>query len=129
MVHYVQTRLLTKLSRNRFDLKRYLSSQEFIDRDKKYGGLHCKTLPVAIAKGEGCFAWDVEGKRYFDFLGGFATLSQGHCHPRLVKVMQEQVATLTHTSRAFHSKYHGMLCEYLTQLMGYDRFLPMNTGK
>lgn len=108
--------------------KRFLSTQEVIDRDNKYGGRHFQPLPVALSRGEGVYLWDVEGKRYLDFLAGFATVNQGHCHPRLVKVMREQAGKLTHTSRAFYSEPHGELAEYLTKLLGWDRFLPMNTG-
>ncbi|XP_043524429.1 ornithine aminotransferase, mitochondrial [Frieseomelitta varia] len=112
----------------RMNLKRSLSSQELIDRDMKYGGRHFKQLPVVLARGEGVYLWDVEGKRYLDFLAGFSTVSQGHCHPRLVKIMREQVGKLAHTSRAFYSEPHGALAEYLTKLLGWDKFLPMNTG-
>nr|XP_003705904.2 PREDICTED: ornithine aminotransferase, mitochondrial [Megachile rotundata] len=108
--------------------KRSLSSQELIERDKKYGGRHFEPLPVVLTRGEGVHVWDVEGKRYLDFLAGFSTVSQGHSHPRLVKVMREQVGKLSHTSRAFYSEPHGELAEYLTKLLGWDKFLPMNTG-
>ena len=110
-------------------LKRFLSIQEIIERDQKYGGHHFKPLPVVLEKGEGSFVFDVQGKRYIDFISGFATLNQGHCHPRLVKVMRDQVGKLTHTSRAFFTKSHGELAEYLTKLLGWERFLPMNTGE
>lgn len=109
--------------------KRFLSSKELIERDSKYGGRHFKPLPVVLARGEGVYLWDVEGKRYLDFLAGFATVNQGHSHPRLVKVMREQAGKLAHTSRAFYSEPHGELAEYLTKLLGWEKFLPMNTGK
>ncbi|XP_076651026.1 putative ornithine aminotransferase, mitochondrial isoform X2 [Halictus rubicundus] len=109
-------------------LKRFLSSQELIDRDIKFGSRHFKPLPVVLAKGEGACLWDVEGKSYLDFLAGFATVNQGHCHPRLLKVMRDQAAKITHTSRAFYSEPHGELGEYLTKLLGWEKFLPMNTG-
>ena len=108
--------------------KRFLSSQELIERDESFGGKHFKPLPVVLTRGEGVHLWDVDGKRYLDFLAGFSTVNQGHCHPRLVKVMREQAGKLTHTSRAFYSEPHGELGEYLTKLLGWDRFLPMNTG-
>ncbi|XP_014469559.1 PREDICTED: ornithine aminotransferase, mitochondrial [Dinoponera quadriceps] len=107
---------------------RFLSSQHVIDRDDKYGGIHFKPLPVVLARGEGVYLWDIDGKRYLDFLAGFSTVNQGHCHPRLVKVMRDQAGKLTHTSRAFYSEPHGELGEYLTKLLKWDRFLPMNTG-
>lgn len=110
------------------DKRRFLSTQEVIDRDNKYGGIHFKQLPVVLSHGEGVYLWDINGKRYLDFLAGFSTVSQGHCHPRLVKVMRDQVGKLAHTSRAYYSEPHGELGEYLTKLLGWDRFLPMNTG-
>ncbi|KAJ8681934.1 hypothetical protein QAD02_017726 [Eretmocerus hayati] len=109
-------------------LQRQLSTQEVIERDDKYGGRHFKTLPVVLVRGEGVHCWDIEGKKYVDLLGGFATMSQGHSHPRLVQVMRDQVGKLQHTSRAFYTEPHGELGEYLCKLTGYDRFLPMNTG-
>lgn len=108
--------------------KRFLSSQELMDRDSKYGGRHFKPLPVVLEKGDGVHLWDTDGKRYLDFLAGFSTVNQGHCHPRLVKVMRDQAGKLSHTSRAFYSEPHGELAEYLTKLLGWDKFLPMNTG-
>lgn len=119
--------IAVKLTRE-LSSKRFLSSQELIERDKRYGGRHFEPLPVVLAKGEDVHLWDVEGKRYLDFLAGFATVNQGHSHPRLVKVMCEQAEKLSHTSRAFYSEPHGELGEYLTKLFGWDRFLPMNTG-
>lgn len=110
------------------DKIRFLSSQQLIDRDNKYGGIHFKPLPIVLSRGEGVHLWDVDGKRYLDFLAGFSTVNQGHCHPRLVKVMRDQAGKLAHTSRAFYSEPHGELGEYLTKLLGWDRFLPMNTG-
>ncbi|XP_011058062.1 PREDICTED: ornithine aminotransferase, mitochondrial isoform X3 [Acromyrmex echinatior] len=110
------------------DKRRFLSSQQVIDRDNKYGGIHFKPLPVVLSRGEGVYLWDIDGKRYLDFLAGFSTVNQGHCHPRLVKVMREQAGKLSHTSRAFYSEPQGELGEYLTKLLGWDRFLPMNTG-
>ncbi|XP_018367261.1 PREDICTED: ethanolamine-phosphate phospho-lyase isoform X2 [Trachymyrmex cornetzi] len=109
-------------------VNRFLSSQQMIDRDNKYGGIHFKPLPVVLSRGEGVYLWDIDGKRYLDFLAGFSTVNQGHCHPRLVKVMREQAGKLSHTSRAFYSEPQGELGEYLTKLLGWDRFLPMNTG-
>ncbi|KYN08380.1 Ornithine aminotransferase, mitochondrial [Cyphomyrmex costatus] len=110
------------------DKRRFLSSQEVINRDNKYGGIHFKPLPVVLSRGEGVYLWDIDGKRYLDFLAGFSTVNQGHCHPRLVKIIRDQAGKLSHTSRAFYSEPHGELGEYLTKLLGWDRFLPMNTG-
>lgn len=112
-------------------LRRLASTQQaaVMRRDEQYGGHHFKPLPVVIDKGEGVYLWDMNGKRYLDFLAGFSTVNQGHCHPRLVKVMREQCGKLHHTSRAFFTSMHGELAEYLTRLLGFDRFIPMNTGK
>lgn len=108
--------------------KRCLSTQDIIERDDRYAARHFKPLPVVLTKGDGVFLWDNDGKRYLDFLAGFSTVNQGHCHPRLVKVMKEQAEKLAHTARAFYTEPHGELGEYLTKLIGYDRFIPMNTG-
>ncbi|XP_066595500.1 ornithine aminotransferase, mitochondrial-like [Prorops nasuta] len=116
------------LLRSGKDSRRFLSSQQIIQRDDKYGGRHFKPLPVVLTKGDGVHLWDKEGNRYLDFLAGFSTVNQGHCHPRLVQVMREQVGKLTHTARAFYTEPHGELAEYLTKLLGWNRFLPMNTG-
>ncbi|XP_043278474.1 ornithine aminotransferase, mitochondrial-like [Venturia canescens] len=110
------------------NLKRFLCTQEIIKRDETFGGLHFKPLPVVLERGEGVYLWDVEGKQYLDFLAGFSTVNQGHCHPRLVSAMRDQAGKLCHTSRAFFCDLHGELAEYLTKLFGYDRFIPMNTG-
>ena len=103
-------------------------SQSFIDREERYGAHNYHPLPVVLERGEGVFVWDVEGKRYFDFLSGYSAVNQGHCHPRLVAAMQEQAAKLTLTSRAFHNNLLGEYEEYVTKLLGYDKLLPMNTG-
>lgn len=118
------------VTKKRYDQKkRCLSTQEIIERDDKYAARHFKPLPnVVLTKGEGVFLWDKDGKRYLDFLAGFSTINQGHSHPRLVKVMKEQAEKLAHTARAFYTEPHGELGEYLTKLIGYDRFIPMNTG-
>ncbi|EGT35705.1 hypothetical protein CAEBREN_00410 [Caenorhabditis brenneri] len=107
---------------------RSLTSQQIFDREKKFGCHNYKPLPVALSKGEGCFVWDVEGKKYFDFLAAYSAVNQGHCHPKLLKVVQEQASTLTLTSRAFYNNVLGEYEEYITKLFGYDKVLPMNTG-
>jgi len=81
-----------------------------------------------LQKGKGVHVWDVEGKQYLDFLSSYSAVNQGHCHPRIIKVMQEQAAVLTLTSRAFHNNLLGVYAEYITSLLGYDKILPMNTG-
>lgn len=117
-------------SRNAKQVNRLISTrqQEIIKRDEQYGGHHFKPLPVVLVKGEGALLWDIDNKKYYDFLAGFATCNQGHCHPRLVKVMRDQCGKLHHVSRAFFTDLHGELGEYLTRLFQFDRFTPMNTG-
>lgn len=105
-----------------------LSSQQIIALEEKYGAHNYHPLPVVLAKGKGVHVWDVEGKEYLDFLSSYSAVNQGHCHPRIVKSMQEQAEVLTLTSRAFHSNLLGVYMEYITQLLGYDKVLPMNTG-
>ncbi|CAD6194074.1 unnamed protein product [Caenorhabditis auriculariae] len=107
---------------------RSISSQQIFDREKKYGCHNYKPLPVALAKGKGVFLWDVEGKRYYDFLAAYSAVNQGHCHPKLLKVMHDQAQTLTLTSRAFYNNVLGEYEEYITKLLKYDKVLPMNTG-
>src|SRR5205085_10086732 len=85
-------------------------------------------IPVVLEKGRGVFVWDVEGKRYYDFLSGYSALNQGHCHPKLLKVLVQQAQKLTLTSRAFHSDALGEYEQYITAYFGYDKVLPMNTG-
>lgn len=123
------TKNLLKSTKEKTLGKRFLSAREIIERDGRYSSQHFKTLPVVLDRGENVYCWDVDGKRYYDFLAGFATVAHGHSHPRLVKVIKEQAGKLAHTSRAFYTEPQGELAEYLTKLMGYDRFLPMNTGK
>ncbi len=105
-----------------------LSSQQIIALEEKYGAHNYHPLPVVLAKGKGVHVWDVEGKQYLDFLSSYSAVNQGHCHPRIVKAMQEQAEVLTLTSRAFHSNLLGVYMEYITTLLGYDKILPMNTG-
>jgi ornithine--oxo-acid transaminase len=104
------------------------SSVEIIQREKQVSANNYDPLPVVITRGEGVFMWDVEGKKYYDFLGGFATLNQGHCHPKIIKAMTDQVKTLHHTSRAIFHDCLYELNEFLTKQFGYDKVLNMNTG-
>jgi ornithine--oxo-acid transaminase len=99
-----------------------------LDLEKKYGAHDYHPLPVVLAKGEGVYLWDVNGKKYFDFLSSYSAVNQGHCHPKLVALIKDQVQTLTLTSRAFHNDKLGEYMEYATKLFGYDQLLPMNTG-
>lgn len=125
----VGQRLLSSVCESPVQAGRSLSTREIIERDEKHGGHHFKTLPVVLERGEGVYCWDKDGKRYIDMLGGFATMSQGHSHPRIVAAMKDQLGKLAHTSRAFYSEHQGALGEYLSKITGYDRFLPMNTGE
>jgi len=99
-----------------------------LDLEKKYGAHDYSPLPVVLAKGLGVYLWDVNGKRYYDFLSSYSAVNQGHCHPKLVELIKEQASTLTLTSRAFHNNKLGEYMEYATKLFGYDQLLPMNTG-
>lgn len=105
-----------------------MKTQDYIAREEKYGAHNYHPLPVVLEKGEGPFVWDVEGKKYFDFLSAYSAVNQGHCHPRIVDAMTEQAKTLTLTSRAFHNNVLGEFEEYITKYFGYDKVLPMNTG-
>jgi ornithine--oxo-acid transaminase len=100
----------------------------FIDLEDKYGAHNYHPLPVVLDRGEGVYLWDVEGKRYFDFLSGYSAVNQGHCHPKIIKTLIEQAQKLTLTSRAFHSDALGEYEKYITEYFGYDKVLPMNTG-
>ncbi|GMS88857.1 hypothetical protein PENTCL1PPCAC_11032, partial [Pristionchus entomophagus] len=103
-------------------------SEEVFQREYKYGCHNYKPVPVALSRGKGVFVWDVEGKRYFDFLSAYSAVNQGHCHPRLVQTMKEQSEVLTLTSRAFYNDVLGEYEEYITRLFKYDKVLPMNSG-
>ncbi len=99
-----------------------------LDLEKKYGAHDYHPLPVVLARGEGVYLWDVNGKKYYDFLSSYSAVNQGHCHPKLVELIKEQAEILTLTSRAFHNNKLGEYMEYATKLFGYDQLLPMNTG-
>jgi len=103
-------------------------SQAIFEREDKYGAHNYHPLPVALSRAQGVNVWDVEGKRYFDFLAGYSALNQGHCHPKIMAAMTEQASRLTLTSRAFYNDILGEYEEYMTKLFGYDKLLPMNTG-
>ncbi len=96
--------------------------------EDKYGAHNYHPLPVVLSKGEGAFVWDVEGKKYFDFLSAYSAVNQGHCHPKIVDAMVDQARTLTLTSRAFYNDQLGPYEKYVTEYFGYDKVLPMNTG-
>ena len=104
------------------------TAKQFMELEEQYGAHNYHPLPVVLHKGKGIYVWDVEGKKYFDFLSSYSAVNQGHCHPRIVKALKDQADTLCLTSRAF---YNDALCEYeqfMHNYFGYDRILPMNTG-
>jgi ornithine--oxo-acid transaminase len=105
-----------------------LTTKDYIAKEDKFGAHNYHPLPVVLSKGEGVFVWDVEGKKYFDFLAAYSAVNQGHGHPRIVKALADQAATLALTSRAFYNNVLGDWEEYMTKLFGYDRMLPMNSG-
>ncbi len=104
------------------------TSQEIINLENKYGAHNYHPLPVVLSKGEGVYVWDVEGKKYYDFLSAYSAVNQGHCHPKIVGAMVKQAETLTLTSRAFFNDQLGPYEQYLTSYFGFDKVLPMNTG-
>ena len=105
-----------------------MKTQDFINRELHYGAHNYHPLPVVLNRGEGVYLWDVEGKRYLDFLSGYSALSQGHCHPKIVEALKKQADVLTLTSRAFYCDLLGEFMEKATKFFGYDKLLPMNTG-
>lgn len=110
------------------ELLNEMTSAKAIELEDKYGAHNYHPLPVVLAKGEGVFVYDVEGKRYFDFLSAYSAVNQGHCHPRIINAMVEQAKTLTLTSRAFYNNMLGVYEKYITEYFGYDKVLPMNSG-
>ena len=102
--------------------------QYYIDLENQFGAHNYHPLPVVLNKGEGVFLWDVEGKRYFDFLSAYSATNQGHCHPKIINALNVQAKQLTLTSRAFHNNLLGEYEKFITELFGYDKVLPMNTG-
>jgi len=102
--------------------------KKHIEKEKLYGANDYHSLPVVLEKGKGVLLWDVNGKKYFDFLSSYSAVNQGHCHPRIIKKIQEQSSKLTLTSRAFHNNILGDYMEFTTKLFGFDKLLPMNTG-
>lgn len=103
-------------------------TQYYLQLEEQFGAHNYHPVPVVLEKGEGVFVWDVDGKRYFDFLSGYSAVNQGHCHPRIVEALIQQSRKLTLTSRAFHSNWLGEYARFITRYFGYDKVLPMNTG-
>lgn len=105
-----------------------ITSNEAMNLEDKYGAHNYHPLPVVLAKGEGVFVWDCEGKKYYDFLSAYSAVNQGHCHPKIVGALMEQAKTLTLTSRAFYNDALGPYEQFITSYFGFDKVLPMNTG-
>ncbi|MGV0830903.1 ornithine--oxo-acid transaminase [Empedobacter brevis] len=103
-------------------------SAELIALEEKYGAHNYHPLPVVLEKGEGIYVWDVDGKKYYDFLSAYSAVNQGHCHPRIINKLKEQAEKLTLTSRAFYNAELGKFEKFITELFGFDKILPMNTG-
>jgi ornithine--oxo-acid transaminase len=105
-----------------------MQAQSYIELEDQFGAHNYHPLPVVLEKGEGVYVWDVEGKKYFDFLSAYSAVNQGHCHPKIIQALTEQAKTLTLTSRAFHNNQLGPYEAFVTKYFGYDKVLPMNTG-
>lgn len=105
-----------------------LNSNDYMAKEDKFGAHNYHPLPVVLAKGKGVFVWDVEGKKYYDFLAAYSAVNQGHCHPAITKALVDQASTLALTSRAFYNDVLGEWEEYMTRLFDYDKMLPMNSG-
>ena len=105
-----------------------MKPSDYINREDLYGAHNYHPLPVVLDRGEGVFVWDVEGKRYFDFLSAYSAVNQGHCHPKIVKALTDQAQKLTLTSRAFYNSVLGEYEEFITKYFGYEKVLPMNSG-
>jgi len=103
-------------------------SETLIELEERYGAHNYHPLPVVLSKGQGVFVWDVEGKRYYDFLSAYSAVNQGHCHPRIIEALVNQASQLTLTSRAFYNDKLGVYEKFLTSYFGFDKMLPMNTG-
>ncbi|MEN9598991.1 MAG: hypothetical protein RL596_1302 [Bacteroidota bacterium] len=104
------------------------TTNHYLQLEDQYGAHNYHPIPTVLEKGEGVFLWDVEGKRYYDFLSGYSAVNQGHCHPRIINALVQQAQKLTLTSRAFHNNLLGEYSKFITQYFGYDKVLPMNTG-
>lgn len=103
-------------------------AEKLIEKENKYGAHNYHPLPVVLEKGEGVFVWDIDGKKYYDFLSAYSAVNQGHCHPKIIDAMIQQAKTLTLTSRAFYNDQLGVYEEYITKYFAFDKVLPMNTG-
>lgn len=124
--HYqIKEHLTTNLKDAKYNVR---SSKAVFDREAKFGAHNYEPIPVAITRGQGVYVWDVEGKKYFDFLSAYSAVNQGHCHPKIVAALKKQADILTLTSRAFYTDALGEFAEYITRIFGYDKVLPINSG-
>ena len=105
-----------------------LTPQQAIELENNYGAHNYHPLPVVLSKGEGVYVWDVDGKRYYDFLSAYSAVNQGHCHPKIINALIQQAQELTLTSRAFYNDTLGLYEKFVTEYFGFDKVLPMNTG-
>ena len=105
-----------------------MNTNFYIEKEDRYGAHNYHPIPVVLSKGQGVYVWDVEGKKYYDFLAAYSAVNQGHCHPRLIKVLTEQAQTLALTSRAYYNDKLGEWEEFMTKFFGFDKLLPMNSG-
>src|ERR1700716_1662654 len=103
-------------------------TRQSLELEEKYGAHNYHPIPVVLSHGEGVYVWDVDNKRYYDFLSGYSALNHGHCHPKIVQAFIKQSGRLTLTSRAFHNDQLAEFTAFITQYFGYDKVLPMNTG-
>jgi len=109
-------------------VKKMSRSEELMNLESKYGAHNYHPLPVVLERGEGVYVWDVEGKKYFDFLSAYSAVNQGHCHPKIINALKEQAGVMTLTSRAFYNSELGIYEKFITKFFGYEKVLPMNTG-
>ncbi|KAI4458722.1 aminotransferase class iii [Holotrichia oblita] len=125
---FVRNCAMAQKSVSATNVKRALSTKQAMEREYNYTAHNYKPLPVVLCKGQGIYVWDIEGKKYMDFLSGYSANNFGHCHPKIIETLQKQVTTLHHVSRAFYSDILGEYAEKVTKLFGYDKIVPMNTG-
>jgi ornithine--oxo-acid transaminase len=109
-------------------ISKAIDTDYYLQLEEEHGAHNYHPLPVVLSKGKGVYVWDIEGKKYLDFLSGYSAINQGHCHPKIVAALLAQTQRLTLTSRAFHNDQLGLFEKYITDFFGYDKVLPMNTG-
>ena len=123
-----QESAITDFNYDTMNLLEKISSQELMDLEDRYGAHNYHPLPVVLSRGEGVYVWDVEGKRYYDFLSAYSAVNQGHCHPKIISALTDQAKVLTLTSRAFYNDKLGIYERFMSEYFGFDKILPMNTG-